>query len=107
MSLKRKGQQKKRQKTQAFSKMFTTFAGDQLAILIKNVRGQNSGRILNVTMEGYLLDECEEYIYIGHTPEVITGAIRKTEISSVIAGGFTVNDAEVADIEIPEGGDIH
>jgi hypothetical protein len=83
--------------------VFELFAGDRLVFLLKNVRGNASSKIINVTLEGVLLDECETFFYIGATDEKITGAIPKDSVASMIIGDMSVED----DIEIPEGFEEH
>ena len=98
MSLKRKGQRKKPAKS--YSKMFSMFAGDQLAFLIRGIKGQSNGAILNVTLEGYLLDEDQDYVYFGVTTEEISGVIRKTDIAAMFKGSYNVNtDADFSGAE--------
>jgi len=83
--------------------MFATFAGDELAFLLRTVKGAAGGKILNLTLQGYLLDEDEEYVYIGITPEEISGAIKKADIATFFKGSFNLNTEE---FEIPEGTEV-
>ena len=84
--------------------MFSVFAGDQLAFLLRGVKGRANGAILNITLEGYLLDEDEEYVYFGVTTEEITGVILKTDIAAMFRGSYNVNTD--VDFSGPEGTEL-
>jgi hypothetical protein len=89
MSLKRKKQPKKRAKN--CSKIFNLFVGEQVAFLIRGIKGQAAGAILNVTLEGYLLDEDESYLYFGVTPNEVSGAVRKLDVAALFKGGYSIS----------------
>jgi hypothetical protein len=93
MNLKRKKPQKKPSKN--YSKIFNLFKGEQLAFLVRGIKGQSSGAILNLALEGYLIDEDENYLYFGATPREVIGAIRKSDVAALFKGGYNINvDAE-------------
>jgi hypothetical protein len=89
MNLKRKKQQKKQEKN--YSKIFNLFVGEQVAFLIRGIKGQASGAILNVTLEGYLLDEDSDYLYFGTTPHEVSGAVRKSDIAALFKSIYDIN----------------
>lgn len=66
------------------SKIFETFSGSFVSIIVKNMRGSGQDKINNLALGGYLLDECEEYYYIGETPMEVTAAIKKDSVAAVI-----------------------
>ena len=80
------------------SKLFKQFKNKYVTFILKNVRNGIGGSILNLSLEGYLLDEDEEYFYIGITSESITGAIRRLEVATIL-------ETE-PDFKIPEGTNI-
>lgn len=95
-----KRRQRKKQPQTTYSQVFSNFAGDQLAFLMKGVKGRSGGQVLNLTLEGYLLDEDVDFFYIGVTPEEITGVIRKSEVVTMFKGTYDLNTEE---FNIPEG----
>ena len=98
MSLKKRKPSKK--PSQNYSRVYETFAGHKLVFLLKHVRGSSAGAILNVTFEGYLLDECDKFYYIGNEPTEVTGALPKDGVASMI---ISTDDTDSFELEIPEG----
>jgi len=89
MNLKRKKPQKKQAKN--CSKIFDLFIGERVAFLIRGIKGQAAGAILNVTLEGYLLDEDDDYLYFGATPDEVSGAVRKLDVAALFKGSYDIN----------------
>jgi len=102
MSLERKKRQKKQPRT-TYSIAFSNFAGDQVVFLLRSVKGRSGDQILNLSMEGYLLDECEDFYYFGVTPEEVTGVIRRSDVVTMVKGSYSLN---TGDFEIPEGTEV-
>lgn len=101
MSSEKRKQRKKPQTT--YSQVFSNFAGDQVALLLRSVKGRAGSQVLNLTLEGYLLDEDQDFFYIGVTPEEITGVIRKLDVVTMFKGTYNLNTEE---FDIPEGSEI-
>jgi hypothetical protein len=94
---------KKKDPTQVYSRIFEEFAGSYVTIAIKSLKGYSTNKkIANVMMAGFLLDECENFYYIGETAKEIFAAIKKEEVLTVMLGG----EAEEVDIEMPEGAEM-
>lgn len=67
------------------SKVFKKFLGKQVNIIMKSVKGSqqlSSGDIVegNVVMNGFLLDEDEEFFYLGTSDEEIDEALKKDDV---------------------------
>lgn len=90
-----------KKKNTSYSRIFEQFAGDYITISLKSLRSNPKNKaIANVMMAGYLLDECEEFYYIGETVNEIFAAIRKSEVNAMILGGGET------DIELPKGTEL-
>jgi len=60
-------------------RLFHVFAGEHVVILIKKRAGA-------LSYEGYLLDACEKFLYIGSEKKEVFAAIDRSEILSVQYG---------------------
>ncbi len=87
MALKKEKQQKKQLMT---SRLYDIFVGQQVNLFVKNISMSNGeGQAASVIIAGYLLDECEDFFYIGSSPLEVYAAIRKLDVASV-----TLSDVE-------------
>jgi len=91
----------KKKAVQPFSRVFEQFAGDFVTITLRSLKGgsRRDKVVANVMIAGYLLDECEEFYYIGETVKEIFAAIKKVDVNAIMLGG----DEKEAGMEIPEG----
>jgi hypothetical protein len=96
------GERLKKQKKNS-SRMFEVFAGEYVTIVVKTIKGGSKGKIINLMLAGYLLDECENYVYIGENPHEIFACVKHNEIASIMMGDLS--EAGVS-LEIPEGSEI-
>ena len=66
------------------SKIFDKFKGSVVQIVTKSLRGSESAggtRVVGpVIIQGYLLDEDDEYFYLGDAPEEITDAVLREQV---------------------------
>lgn len=70
------------------SKLLNTFAGTYMQFILKSIKGtqvlEDGTRLEgSVVLEGYLLDEDNDYYYIGETQEAISEAIRRDDVIRV------------------------
>jgi len=87
-----------------FSRLYDTFVGNVVTIIVKNVKGYGgtAAKVSNLMFAGYMLDECDEYIYVGQTADSVSAAIKKDEIATVVLG----DTLDQEDIELPEGSEM-
>ena len=91
----------KKKQQHNYSRIFDYFAGGVVTIMIKGKSASNESEISSMMFSGYLLDECENFYYLGALDEV-QAALSKTEILSIM-----IADADQEpDIEIPKGSAI-
>ena len=66
------------------SKIFDKFKGSLVHIATKSLKGSessNGSKIIGpVVIQGFLLDECDTYFYLGDVPDEITDAVLKEEV---------------------------
>ncbi len=72
----------------AESKLFTKFLGKSVNVILKSVKGSQQigdGSIVegNVIMSGFLLDEDDDYFYLGKTDDEINEALKKDDVVRV------------------------
>jgi len=101
MSSGQESKPKKRPKKSSL--LYDIFVGTYVNIALKNIKGGSSrpGKIANLMFAGYLLDEDEEYFYIGQTSDEVYAAVKKEEVAAIM-----LSDEEgdlMAEIEVPEG----
>ena len=87
------------------SMFFKTFVGSYLNIFVKSLKSYGrQNKISNVLLAGYLLDEDDDYIYIGQSSEEIFSAVKKDDIAAVTVAE---EGEELMDlIDIPEGQEV-
>jgi hypothetical protein len=98
--------EKKQKKQQTSSALFETFVGSFISVMMKNLKAYSTQnkKISNLLLSGYLLDECDDYFYLGESGDAVTGAIRKDEIAAIMMGDEVV---ELFDkIDVPEGTEV-
>lgn len=96
---------KKKKPIAAYSRMFESFAGSYVTIAVRSLRANPKAAnnvIANLMLAGFLLDECEEYFYLGENAKEIFAAVKKSEVMSIMMGG----EAADPQINIPEGTEI-
>jgi hypothetical protein len=103
VSLGKEKQRKKRPKS--YSLLFQNFAGHFVTISVKNIKAGSgrSGKIMNVMVAGILLDEDNEYLFLGKDGDGIYAAVKKDEIASVM---LTEDGSDIYDIDIPPGSEV-
>lgn len=95
---------KKTSKRTGYTFITNTFLGQQVTTVLKNIKSNTGkGTIANLMFTGILLDECEDYLYLGNDDGDIHAAVKKTDIGTVLAGNYA---EETLDIDIPEGAEI-
>lgn len=67
------------------SKLFKHFAGTYKQFILKSIKGSqvmDDGTRLegSVVLEGFLLDEDDDYYFIGDTQEAVSEAIRRDDV---------------------------
>jgi hypothetical protein len=73
------------------SKLFSRFVGKSVNIIMKNVRGSQvleNGTVIegNVVITGFLLDEDDEYFYIGREMDEIDEALLRDDMVRIFTG---------------------
>lgn len=63
------------------SKLFDTFVGEYVSVIVKGTKGQKDAKVANLVLTGYLVDECSEYYYMGEETMEVTASIRRTDVS--------------------------
>lgn len=63
--------------------LYATFAGYCVDIIVRSVRAKINGITTNMVMSGFLLDECEEFYYIGDNANEVSAAVRKIEVVTI------------------------
>lgn len=93
-----------RKKDASYSRLFEEFAGSYITIAVRSLKGsQKTNKIIaNVMLAGYLLDECEDYYYIGENSKEIFAAVKKTDVSTIMLGGEGAEN----NIDLPEGSEM-
>lgn len=87
------------------SKLFRKFLGKSVNVIMKSVKGSqvlSDGTVVegNVVMSGFLLDEDDDFFYLGTTEEEIDEALKKTDIVRIF-----LDDENIIDFE--DSGDRH
>lgn len=91
----------------ADSKLFPKFFGKNVNIILSNMKGSqelSDGSIVagNVVVSGFLLDEDDDYFFLGKTEEEIDEAIKKSDIIRVF-----LEDENVMEFDVDDSGDRH
>lgn len=90
------------------NKLFHIFAGVYVEFVLKNLKGaqvmEDGGRVEgSVILSGYLLDEDQDYYYLGETQEDISQAIKKEDVIRI----YKPEDEILADMGLDYKGDTH
>lgn len=72
--------------------MYEIFAGEYVTIVVKSIKGGDRGKIANLMLAGYLLEECPEFLYIGKAANEVFACIKRDEIASIMVGDPTEDD---------------
>jgi endo-alpha-1,4-polygalactosaminidase (GH114 family) len=70
-------------------------------MVVKNIKGGTKGKIINLMLAGYFLDECESFYYIGENQREVFACVKKEEIASIMMG-----DASEEGLSVPEGHEV-
>jgi hypothetical protein len=94
---------------QTTSKLFATFMGNKITIVVKSIKGTGSGSgLTNLMLVGTMLDECSEYIYLGQDQDdAIYAAVKKDEVATLIMGDYSEDLAVMEQEGAPDGKDTH
>jgi hypothetical protein len=89
------------------SKLFQKFLGKNVNVIMKSVKGSQQlgdGSIVegNVVMTGFLLDEDDDFFYLGTTDEQIDEALKKTDIVRIF-----LDNENVLEFDETDTGDRH
>lgn len=97
---------RKRKLTTSYSLLFKNFAGCYVTIAVKNIRavGARPGRVANVMLAGFLIDEDNEYLFLGKEDNEIYMAVKKDEVASIMLTD-EVEDL-LSSIEMPPGSEV-
>lgn len=100
-----KGKRKKKQQ-QTYSLLFEIFCGSYVNIFVKNIKSSatRAGKVNNVMLAGFLLDEDEEYYFLGQTPEEVFCAVAKSEMAAMMTADEGAELLE--EIEVPDGQEV-
>jgi hypothetical protein len=63
--------------------LYATFSGYCVDIIVRSVRARINNVTSNMVLSGFMLDECDEFYYVGETPAEVTAAIRKIEVVTI------------------------
>jgi hypothetical protein len=75
------GKEKRQKKpVQNFSRVYDVFVGTLVAVFLKGQARASKNSILFV---GYLLDECDDFFYLGADANSISAAIKKDTVASI------------------------
>ncbi len=90
------------------NKLFKRFLGKNVNIIMSNIKGSqetSDGTIIqgNVIITGYLLDEDDEYYYLGKTDEEIDEALRKGDVIRIFLDNQPILEFDEDDF----GGERH
>ena len=85
----------------SYSKVFEIFGGEYVTMVVKSIKGGTKGKIINLMLAGYFLDECETFYYIGENQHEVFACVKKEEVASLMLG-----DASEEGISVPEGQEV-
>lgn len=93
----------------AVSRAYDIFVGTMVTLIVRGIKGKESGKVTNIMLGGYLLDECDTYFYLGANSMEIHTAVNKRDVAAVISGdgGELHSDEFDADFDVPEGSSEH
>lgn len=65
--------------------LYEIFCGNYVQVFVKSLKAssEKKGKVNNVILVGYLLDEDKEYIFLGQTPDDVFAAVKKDEIAAI------------------------
>lgn len=100
-----KGKPRKK-RLSSYSLLFEIFCGNYVNIFVKNIKsvGGRQGKINNVMLAGFLLDEDDEFYFLGQTPDDVFCAVKKDEIAALMLGEEGIELME--QIEVPDGQEV-
>lgn len=67
------------------SKVFGKFAGSYVSVAVKGMKGSSKGKIANLLLMGYLLDEDEDYFYIGESQQEVSVAVLRSDVVAIMS----------------------
>lgn len=89
-----------KEQPQKSSRLYDVFVGTTVQIMVKLTKESEDGVMSSIAIEGYLLDEDDEYYYVGTNPIEIAGAVKKSEVAVVMS-------SEPSEYELPEGTQVN
>lgn len=102
MSSEKRKRSKKQPQT---SRIYEIFVGSYINIAVKSLKNATSGgKISNLMIAGYFLDECEEYFYLGDNPGSVFAAVKKDDVASIMLSNEEVE--LMNQIDVPEGTEV-
>jgi hypothetical protein len=63
--------------------LYATFVGLNVDIIVRSVKAKMGNMMTNMAICGFLLDECEEFYYVGENANEVSTAVRKNEVVTV------------------------
>lgn len=86
------------------SSLYQTFVGSYIRLVVKGINITEGDRSSNMMFGGYLLDEDDDYYFLGQTPEAVYAAVRKSDVVTLMLSD------EASDlmsyIEVPDGQEV-
>lgn len=93
------------------SKVFDKFVGSFIHIVTASLKGSESsgGRkiIGPVIITGFMLDEDEEYFYLGQSPDEITDAVKRSEVVRIYVPLEEMMEAAFGDINMKPDSEVN
>lgn len=91
------------------SRAYDIFVGTMVTLIVRGIRGKEQGKVTNIMLGGYLLDECDNYFYIGANSLEIHSAVNKRDVAAIISGDAESlqQDEFNLDFEVPDGSSEH
>lgn len=82
------------------SKVFGKFSGSYVSVAVKGMRANSKGKIANLLLMGYLLDEDEDYFYIGESQSEVSVAVLRSDVVAIMSA------SEVEEVEMDTEGEM-
>jgi hypothetical protein len=83
--------------------LYATFAGYCVDIIVRSVRAKINNVTSNMVLTGYMLDECEDFYYVGDNANEVSAAVRKSEVVTI---NLTREELNRFETELNNNGDV-